>query len=150
MHCGCGAMSEHEPWCQKKTKPHTDAAKKVCDTYNLHKMADPRGSIGRWFACALADGETDGVLYDSKRDAVRHQHHNESRYTFLKVGPSSMNVCEAEVMLGTARQLYEKGLRMSDPDARNGGPDVIKRLMVEDQLNMLRGVASNLVIPIKN
>lgn len=142
-------MSEHEPWCQMKHRSHTDAAKKVCDTYNLHKVADPYGSIGRWFACALADGSTDGVLYDNKRDAVWHQKHNESRYTFLKVGPSSMNVCEAEVMLRTARQLYDKGLRMSDPDHKHGGPDVIKRLTVEDELNMMRGVVSNLVIPIK-
>lgn len=141
-------MSEHEPWCQKKYTSHSDAAKRLCDTYNLHYMVDGTyNSIGKWFAAALADGSSDNTLYDDKLSAVTHQHHNESRYTFVKIVPSSMNVCEAEVMLGTARQLYNGGMRMADPDHKHGGPSVIKRLMAEDQLAMLRGVASNVKMP---
>jgi hypothetical protein len=61
-----------------------------------------------------------------------------------------MNVCEAEVMLKTHRTLYEKGLRMTDPDSRTGGKDFIKRASVEDQLALSRGVVTGLLMPGKD
>ena len=140
-------MSQHEPWCRMKMLGHTDAAKRTADNFNLHRVADPYGSIGKWIAVALNDGDSDRVLYDCKLDAVRHQHHNEQWYTYLKIIPSSMNLCEAEVMLATARNLYDKGMRMTDPDHKHGGPDIIKRLTVEDFLAQGRGVMQNLIMP---
>jgi len=140
-------VSEHEPWCRLKAFHHTDAAKRVCDDYNLHRIADPYGSIGKWIACALNDGRSDRTVYDSKLDAVKHQHHNEQWYTYIKISPSSINACEAEVMLSTARSLYDKGMRLTDPDHKHGGPDVIKRLNVEDLLAQGRGVIQNLLMP---
>lgn len=141
-------MSQHEPWCRMKLLPnHTDAAKRLCDGFNLHRMAAPYDSIGKWMAAALNDGSSDGVLYDSKRDAVRHQHHNEQWYTYVKLIPSTMNVCEAEVMLATARNLYDRGMRLTDPDHKHGGPDLIKRLTVEDALAQGRGRIQNLIMP---
>lgn len=138
---------QHEPWCRMKMVSHTDAAKRLCDDFNLHRVAAPYDSIGKWMASALHDGGSDRVLYDSKLDAVRHQHHNEQWYTFIKIIPSSMNVCEAEVVLATARNLYDKGLRLTDPDHRHGGPDLIKRLTVEDALAQGRGVVQGLIMP---
>jgi hypothetical protein len=140
-------VSQHEPWCRMKQFNHTDAAKRLCDGFNLHRVADPFGCIGKWMAAALNDGSSDGVLYDSKRDAVRHQHHNEQWYTYVKLIPTSMNVCEAEVMLATARNLYDKGMRLTDPDHKHGGPDLIKRLTVEDALAQGRGIVRNLIMP---
>lgn len=133
----------HNQWCQQKGLGHSDAAKRLADTWNLHRAANPYGSLGKWFAAALADGHTDGVLYDSKRDAVVHQRHNEQYYTFVKIIPSTMSVCEAEVMLRIARALYDKGMRMADPDDKHGGKDVIQRATVEDQLMLARGLVSN-------
>lgn len=146
VHCG-GRMSQHEPWCRQRAMSHSDAAKRLADTYNLHRIAGGYDAIGKWIAAALADGRTDDVLYDSKRDAVTHQHHNEDYYTFVKIGVQSMNVCEAEVMMRTARSLYDKGLRLADPDHARGGLDVIKRSSVEDQLAQARGLNTNLVMP---
>jgi hypothetical protein len=141
-------MSTHAAWCRAKDRAHSDAAKRLADTYNLHRMALGHDAIGKWFAVALADGTGDGVVYDSKYDCVRHQNHNEQYYTFIKINPPSMSQCEADVMLRTARQLYDKGLRMSDPDHKHGGPDLITRLTVEDQLAVAnRGVAQNLIMP---
>lgn len=138
----------HEIWCPLKGQSHSDAAKRTSDTYNLHRLAEGMASIGRWFAAALADGRSDHTLYDSKRDAVRHQRHNEQWYTFIKIGPSGMNPCEAEVMLKTARRLYDNGMRLTDPDHHHGGQDLIIRTSAEDQLAMaLRGVATNLRMP---
>ncbi len=140
-------MSQHEPWCRMKLVNHTDPAKRLCDQYNLHKIGAGINSVGKWIAVRLIDGSSDGVLYDSKRDAVRHQHHNEQLYTFVKIIPPSMNVCEAEVFMATARNLYDAGLRLTDPDDKHGGREVIKRSTVEDHLAQGRGVLQNLIMP---
>lgn len=138
---------EHQPWCQLKGWVHTDAAKRMTDEYNLHRVAAGYDAIGKWIACALQDGTSDHVLYDDKLSAVTHQRHNESRYVFIKINPSSSNPCEMEVMLRTSRRLYDAGMRMTDPDHKHGGPSVIRRLMVEDELNFMRGAVTNLVMP---
>jgi hypothetical protein len=140
-------VSRHEAWCQQKALGHSDAAKRMCDTYNLHRMAGGFEVVGKWFAAALADGRTDDTLYDSKSEAVRFQHHNEQWYTFVKIQPCSMNECEAEVLLKTARNLYDKGMRLADPDHAHGGMDVIQRTSVEDQLAQSVGRNTNLVMP---
>lgn len=137
----------HQPWCRQKAFGHTDAAKRLMDTYNLHRLALGYDAIGKWFAAALADGRSDNVLYDNKYECVRHQHHNEQYYTFIRIAPTGMALCEAEVMLNTQRRMYDSGLRMVDPDHKHGGPDVIKRLTVEDQLAQAKGVNSNLIMP---
>lgn len=137
----------HADWCPSKALPHDDAAKRVADTYNLHRLGMGDGAIGRWFAARLEDGRSDDTLYDSKRDAVLHQHHNEQFYTFVKINVSDMDVCSAAVMLKVARSLFDKGIRLADPDDRNGGKDVIKRLTVEDQLAQSRGSNTNLIMP---
>lgn len=126
---------------------HSDAAKRLADTYNLHRIGRGLDAVGKWFAAALHDGHSDDVLYDSKRDAVIHQHHNEQFYAFIKIAPCDMKVCEAEIMLRTSRQLYDKGMRMADPDHRHGGLDVIKRLTMEDQLAAMRGRVTGLMMP---
>jgi hypothetical protein len=136
---------QHEPWCKRSA--HSDAAKRCADNYNLHRIADEYGSIGKWIAIALQDGSSDGVLYDDKLSAVRHQHHNEQRYAFMKISPHGMALCEAEVYLETNRRLYSRGMRMTDPDHKHGGMDLITRLNVEDQLAMMRGVVQNLKMP---
>jgi len=137
----------HTPWCKMNNGRHSDAAKRLNDTYNLHRLALGDDAIGKWFAAALSDGDGDGVLYDHKIDCVRHQRHNETYYTYIKIVPPSMKICEAEVMLVTARRLYDKGMRMADPDHKHGGPDLITRLTAEDQLAQMRGRVTNLIMP---
>lgn len=137
----------HEPWCRYKEANHEDAVKRLADHYNLHRVASGIDSVGKWIAVALADGASDGVLYNGKQEAVRHQHHNERYYTFIKIVPSTMTLCEANVMMVTARKLYEKGMRMADPDHRSGGPEVIKRTSIEDVLAVAAMRPTNLRWP---
>jgi len=136
---------QHNPRCpiQNRTPlgDHSDAAKRISDVYCLHRVADPYGNIGYWIACALADGQSDMVLYENKRAAIRHQHHNENYYTFIQIVPSTMTACEAEVMLKTARMIYDAGGRMSDGFSRH---DVIKRLGWEDQIAQSKGIVTNI------
>lgn len=122
---------------------HSDAAKRISDIYNLHRLADPYGNIGSWFASALTDGESDMVLYDSKQDAVKHQHHNENYYTYMQIVPSMMTPCEAEVMLKIARMAYDKGFRVTDGMSKR---DLIRRLGWEDQVALSKGIATNVRI----
>jgi hypothetical protein len=89
----------HTPTCMRKGMGHSDAAKRCSDTYRLHRSANLTNAIRKWIAVALADGTSDGVLYDTKRDAVRHQHHNEQFYAFVCIGPHDMAPCDAEEFL---------------------------------------------------
>jgi hypothetical protein len=149
VHCGCEMTNQmkHEPSCQMKGTNHSDAARRLADTYNLHRIALGDDAIGKWFAAALSDGDGDQTLYDSKLECVRHQKHNEQYYTFIKIVPPGMKICEAEIMLATARRMYDAGMRMTDPDHKHGGPDLIKRLTASDQLAQMRGAVTNLKMP---
>lgn len=140
-------LMRHDRGCPKIGQGHSDAAKRIYDTYHLHRSVDLYNAIGKWFAAALNDGSTDGVLYDSKRDAVIHQHHNEQFYTFLQITPANITICNAEVMLTVARRMYDAGLNLTDPDHVHGGPDHIKRTSIEDMKALVHGKATNLVMP---
>jgi hypothetical protein len=133
-------MSGHAIGCRSLLGEHSDAAKRVHDTYSLHIAVDRYGSIGKWFAVSLAEGFSDGILYDSKRDCVQHQHHNEMYYAYVCIRPMSMSVCDAEIFLNIQRRLYDKGIRMADPDDRHGGKELIKRASVEDMRSLMRSV----------
>ena len=64
------AQFTHDPGCEYARDPahaglpygHEDAARRVADTYMLHRLAGGRlGSVGKVFAVALHDGSSDGV-----------------------------------------------------------------------------------------
>jgi hypothetical protein len=139
--------------CGGKVNDYSDAAKRASDAYNLHRVADPHGSIGKWIAVRLSDGTTDDTLYDSKQDAVRGQHHNEDYYAFVQVGPWSFTPQYAETFLKINRRMYDKGLRLADRDHSGGGRDLIRRVTREDQFNQLRSMfrgdraPSNIILP---
>lgn len=141
-------MSEylHVPRCPGAAFGHSDAARRVADEFNMHRVADPYGSIRKWCAFRLEDGSTDHVLYDSKSDAIRHQHHNEQYYMFVCIAPTTMNYCDAEIMLAMHRRMYANGVRLTDPDDARGGRDVIRRAAREDMKAQLRTIRSRGVI----
>lgn len=128
----------HETWCPLNgmNANHEDAAKRCRDAYNLHRVGDRYGSVGKWMAVALNDGSSDGELYSSKSECMRYQHHNEQYYTYIRVIPSGMTVCEAAVKLSVARRLYDKGLRETDPDDRNADLVPIPRPSIETFLEI--------------
>lgn len=109
---------------------HSDAAKRFSDWYNLHKAAGSRG----WIAVALADGDTDSQVYDTRADAVARMWPREDRYFYctLQAAPS-MSVCAAESLLRWRRVMNEVEAPHMDRDAPGGGLEVIPRLAAEDQ-----------------
>jgi len=77
-------------------------------------------------AIRLADGGHDGTLYDSKRDAVRHQlDETLCAYVYFHNLPAGTNPREMEVFLKFNRDAYDKGFRLTDPDDHRGGREVI-------------------------
>lgn len=138
--------------CPRRDKPHSDAAKRIADAHNLHLVAGSYDAIGRFIAVTLQDGSGGRELYDSRRDAVVHQKHDEARYVFLRICPASMTTCEAETLLITHRGLYARRMGLTDRDHRAGGRVVIPRITVEDQLAQVRQILTgsaptNLVWP---
>jgi hypothetical protein len=135
----------HQGYC--RTLNHSDAAKRITDTYVLHRLADPIGNTGKWFAVALEDGSSDKTVYDTKQEAITHQHHNEGYYFFIQIVPGQMNECDAELMLSGARKMRKARNALMDRDHPKGGLEPINRLSAEDQMAQLRGVPTNLIIP---
>jgi hypothetical protein len=101
---------------------------------NLHLLARGLGfdAAGKFVAVRLADGGSDNALYDTRRDAVRHQF-DEKLCAYVRVTPNGMNVCAAESFMATQRKLYDAGFRLTDPDDARGGKQVVPRLMRESQ-----------------
>lgn len=133
-------MSNHALWCRAKAFEHSDAAKRTSDHYELHRIAMDVESIGKWFAVALIDGQSDGVLYDGKQAAVSHQHHNEQYYAYVQINPGGMSICEAEAFLKIHRDMYDAGVRLHDPAHSQGGHSLIPSLTTEDMRSLRTSV----------
>lgn len=70
---------------------------------------------GFWLAIRLSDGGSDEIAYATKRDAIRHQLH-EQQCAYVRIPPDGMTPKHAEAFLRVNRQLYDAGLRIVDPD----------------------------------
>jgi len=105
-----------------------NAAKRMSDALNtyIHGLREHLFELrDKWMAFRLSDGTSDGVLYDSKRDAVRHQD-DEFRCAYISfrniLGGASPQECVR--VLNFTRDAYDAGFRLADPDDVHGGPDV--------------------------
>lgn len=114
---------------------HSDAAKRLSDAYNLHKMC---GQLGGWIAIRLADGSTDSEVYPTRESAVSHQGHNEARSGYMELRAPWMSVCEAAAYLRFLRQAAAAA--KPDRDQRGGGLTVIPRLSLEHLEGQIRAL----------
>jgi hypothetical protein len=130
-------LTKHSPHCPAAGLGHTDAAKRISDSVNLHWAAGWDASVSKWIACTLVDGKGGEILYDTKRDAVRHQL-DEFLCIYICLVPGGMSICEAEILIRTHRQMYDSGFRLADPDSNNGGRDLIPRVDANHRIRTLR------------
>lgn len=93
----------------------TDEARRASDAVNKHLHEHGMNAIGRWVALRLSDGGSDGVLYDSKSDAIRFQLH-ENQCAYVQVLPEGLSVRAAQSVLNVNRQFYDAGMKLADPD----------------------------------
>jgi hypothetical protein len=118
------------------TPEEWDVARQVSDAMNIHLAvnADARGFV----ACRMDTGKSNGELYDTRADAVRHHMKNgeESFYFYLKLHPGGMNPKEAWVMIVYFRALREKGIRPDHED-----------VFMPQRSELLKNVSPRLVVP---
>lgn len=106
----------------------SDPAKRAFDIVASYvAFVDFDQRIRSWVAIRLSDGGSDGALYDSKREAVRHQSDEFTcAYFSYRGAPNGFaSPKEAAIWLEYHRQAYDAGFRLPDPDAATGGPDLI-------------------------
>lgn len=90
-----------------------DAAARMRDAVNLHVLTGSLGVRERhlcWVAIRLSDGRSDGNLYESRADAVRHTTNLEKGWFYVKVGAEQMGDREAVIVLQQARQAFSRGV----------------------------------------
>lgn len=132
-----GVAQPHDPGCEfADASDHSDAAKRIADAYNLHRIAGAGlglSQVGKVFAARLSDGTSDGVLYDDIRDAIRHQKHNARWYCYLRIQRDAMTVCNAASFLKFHREADKAGLNfVGRHDEPQSAMEIIPRLTVED------------------
>lgn len=116
----------------------TDAAKRAYDIVRGYvHFVEYDERIRSWVALRLEDGGSDGALYDSKREAVRHQAWEQQCAYFSYRGAPNGFVTpkDAAIWLEYHRQAYLAGFRLVDPDDVHGGRDLIMPL-TNEQLGM--------------
>lgn len=90
-----------------------DAASRMRDAVNLHVVAFNLGVRERnlcWVAIKLEDGRSDGNLYHSRADAVRHTQNLSRGWFYVLVGVEQMGEKESIIVLQQARQAFAKGV----------------------------------------
>jgi hypothetical protein len=109
-----------------------DAAKRMAGIINGYVTFIPIWELkSKWIAIRLADGGSDGVLYDSRGDAVRHQ--SDERFcafvcmASLVQGAKPM---DCAIYLAFHRHAYDSGMRLHEPEA----PQLIVPASLYDQV----------------
>ena len=120
----------------------TDAAKRAYDIVRGYTAFVQYEELVRsWVAIRLSDGSSDGTLYGSKQDAVRHQGAGEMTCAYFnyRSAPNGFaTIKEAAVWLEYHRQAYDSGFRLPDPDDPGGGPELIMPTPKEVLMPQLR------------
>lgn len=96
------------------TEDELQAARQMMEAVNLHvavqnaQLGNGRDKPG-FVAIRLSDGKSpDGILYDTRREAVRHQ--DDPWNFYVCVGRAGMQLKEAWVVLMYARQAKARGV----------------------------------------
>lgn len=125
------------------TTEELDAAKRLSNYVNNVCVFQPLDVVlNSWIAVRLSDGSTDGVLYESRRDAVRHQpYEKQCAYLSLRAAPGGMEVQAAYALLKLHRDAYdhpEYNISFIDPEHPTGGTDIRMPIAMEDVKTHIR------------
>lgn len=82
---------------------------------NLHITALGHEATNKWVAIRLSDGGSDSRLYETRAEAVRFQLH-ENQCAYVNIPPTGMTPRGAANYLNFTRFLYERGMRIEDPN----------------------------------
>jgi hypothetical protein len=95
----------------------TDAARRMSDRINLWVIGQPWDVLkNSWVAFRLNDGGTDGVLYDTREAAIRHQPDERyAAYFCMRNALGGANARDCQIFLDVHRHVYDAGGRFVDP-----------------------------------
>jgi hypothetical protein len=96
------------------TEEEWSAAQRLCDAVNLQLQVHGAEAHGKYVAVKLADGRGDGVLYDTRRDATRHQ--SDPWCFYVKVNVGGIQPREAWTVLMYARQAKRAGIVFTEEE----------------------------------
>lgn len=102
-----------------------DAAQRAADVINERLTWFPFAVLAsKWMAFKLQDGNSDKVIYDTRRDAVKHMPDHACYFTFRNC-PGGVQTRDMWLYMQFHRHAYSRGARLTDPDDRNGGKEFI-------------------------
>jgi hypothetical protein len=96
-----------------------DAAKRMSGIINGYVAFVPLWDLRtKWVAIRLLDGGSDGVLYDSRDDAINHQL-DERLCAYVCMGGmlNGANPLDCAIFLEVHRQAYDSGMQFHEPEA---------------------------------
>jgi len=109
-----------------------DSATRMRDVIALHRLVLSIEEImaGRYVAIALSSGGSDGQVYDSREEAVKHQRASISadHVLYMRIPPSSPDAATCDTILWYARVRYDAGYR---PATGHAGTDIILPQAIE-------------------
>lgn len=111
-----------------------DSAKRFCDTIRLHQSILSKDEIlaGRFVAIRLADGGSDGVVYNTRAEAITAQRNSPSRCGYFQIPFETWTPRVCDSLLWYVRACYDAGNR-EDP-----AHQLIMPTRVEDVRKMMR------------
>lgn len=97
-----------------------DAARRFSDDVAIHQLVLGYDELlaHRFMAVRLEDGWSDGIAYESRDAAARHQTRTASYYCYFQIPPEPFSAQVADWVLWYARQAYRNGWR-EDPNHDN-------------------------------
>jgi hypothetical protein len=101
------------------TEMHVTQAGRHCsDAVNLALLL---GGERKWVAVRLSDGKSDGAIYDTKADAMKHCPQSlkllhETQAVYIQVPYDGMTPEDGTGYLAVNRKLYDGGMRLTDPN----------------------------------
>lgn len=97
------------------TEEEWNAALRFRDAVNLQLEVHGEAAHGKYIAVRLEDGRSDGNLYDTRRDATRHQI-NDPWCFYARVHVGGIQAKEAWTVLMYARQAKKAGIVFSEEE----------------------------------
>jgi hypothetical protein len=97
----------------------SDAAKRMANIINSYVTFVPLWELRtKWVAIKLQDGSSDGNLYDSREDAIRHQLDERfCAYVCMQSMLTGAKELDCAIYLEMHRQAYDSGMRLHEPEA---------------------------------
>jgi hypothetical protein len=116
-----------------------DRSKRVSDSFNARITFMKWDEIQHaWMAFKLSDGSTDGNIYYSRREAIRHQvDERVCAYLAFMNCPNGIKPSEAGRFLYFTEMAYKGGAVLPDPDQQFGGREAFMPTEQYDNLKSL-------------